>query len=115
MSGVFVSHAHSDEPLVRALAAMLERLFGTKIGAVNYSSRKERGGIEKIEGSVVTVGPKFATLDPAEKASVLNLLSSRVFEVSAEGSMKPDQVLSVADASGKQVATFSADGFKEGN
>ena len=49
MSGVFVSHAHSDEPLVRALAAMLERLFGTKIGAVNYSSRKERGGIEPGE------------------------------------------------------------------
>lgn len=49
MSGVFVSHAHSDEPLVRALAAMLERLFRTKIGAVNYSSRKERGGIEPGE------------------------------------------------------------------
>ncbi len=50
MTGVFVSHAHSDEPLVRALAAMLERLFGPKIGAVNYSSRKESsGGIEPGE------------------------------------------------------------------
>lgn len=44
MTGVFVSHAHSDEPLVRALARLLEHLFGNKIGPVNYSSRKETGG-----------------------------------------------------------------------
>ncbi len=44
MSGFFISHAHSDEPLARALAHMIETLFGGKIPPVNYSSRKDLAG-----------------------------------------------------------------------
>lgn len=44
MTGVFVSHAHADEPLVRELAKLFEVLFGGKISPLNYSSRKDTSG-----------------------------------------------------------------------
>jgi len=40
MAGIFVSHTHSDRPIVDALAGMVKKLFGTRV-PVNYSSSKE--------------------------------------------------------------------------
>jgi len=48
MKSIFVSHAHSDEPLVKALAELFEKLFDGKIKPLNFSSRKDTkgGGID---------------------------------------------------------------------
>ena len=46
MSGIFISHAHSDAALAGALATLIETLFKGKIPPVNYSTRQElEGGI----------------------------------------------------------------------
>jgi hypothetical protein len=58
------------------------------------------------------VGPKFEALDPVEQETTLSLLAGRVFEVPDDGTLKPDQILTVVDRTGKELATFSADGLK---
>lgn len=46
MGGIFISHAHNDQALAAALAALIEKLFAGKFPPVNFSSRKE------LEGSI---------------------------------------------------------------
>jgi tetratricopeptide (TPR) repeat protein len=45
MSGIFISHTHSDKPIADGLASLAGALFGDRL-PVNYSSKKElEGGI----------------------------------------------------------------------
>ncbi|MBV8094649.1 MAG: toll/interleukin-1 receptor domain-containing protein [Acetobacteraceae bacterium] len=45
MSGIFVSHTHSDQLIADALATLINALFGKTV-PVNYSSKKDlEGGI----------------------------------------------------------------------
>jgi tetratricopeptide (TPR) repeat protein len=45
VSGIFISHTHSDQPIVDAIAQLVATLFGDKV-KVNYSSKKElEGGV----------------------------------------------------------------------
>ena len=43
MSGIFISHTHSDKPVADAIAALVRELFGDRV-QVHYSSDKEVGG-----------------------------------------------------------------------
>jgi hypothetical protein len=46
MSGIFISHTHSDQPIADAIARLVEDLFEKQVG-VNYSTKKEfEGGIK---------------------------------------------------------------------
>jgi hypothetical protein len=40
MSGIFISHTHSDKPIADGLASLAGALFGDRL-PVNYSSKKE--------------------------------------------------------------------------
>jgi hypothetical protein len=42
----------------------------------------------RVEGSRVTVGPKFETLDPVEQETTLSLLAGRVFDVPDGGPVR---------------------------
>jgi hypothetical protein len=77
-----------------------------------FDRLEERAGIVRVEGSRVIVGPKFEALDPVEQEATLSLLAGRVFDVPDDGTLKPDQILTVVDKSGKELATYSADGLK---
>jgi hypothetical protein len=45
MSGIFISHTHGDHAVADALTALVEALFGARVG-VSYSTKKElEGGI----------------------------------------------------------------------
>jgi tetratricopeptide (TPR) repeat protein len=49
MSGIFISHTHTDQPIADALRKLVEDLFEKRV-TVNYSSRKElEGGISPGE------------------------------------------------------------------
>ena len=43
MSGIFVSHTHSDQALADAIATLIDALFDHRV-PVNYSSKKELDG-----------------------------------------------------------------------
>jgi hypothetical protein len=77
-----------------------------------FNRLEERAGIVRVEGSRVTVGAKFEALDPVEQETRLSLLAGRVFDVPDDGTLKPDQILTVVDKSGKEIATFSVEGYK---
>jgi hypothetical protein len=77
-----------------------------------FNRLEERAGIVRVEGSRVTVGAKFETLDPVEQETTLSLLTGRVFDMPDAGTLKPAQILTVVDKSGKELATYSLDGLK---
>lgn len=64
MTGVFVSHAHSYEPLVRVLAQLLMRLFNTKIGVLGLQVLGDPGGGCRGRRSSLPQGTRPAAFGP---------------------------------------------------
>ena len=65
MSGIFISHAHSDEAFAHAIAELIGELFDDRV-SVSYSSKRElEGGIRPGENWFHWIAAKVREADVA--------------------------------------------------